>query len=212
MMLLSMLIIGFTSCEDLIGGGNKLPADMVMENTEFSLPAKGGKVELKFKPLSAWTALSEDAWVKISPESGEASKEEVVVTITAGKNEGEKRTASVVLSFETNDITITIEQDAAEAVIPEDPEDPKDPDDPENPDDPNTPDPDDPENPDDPNTPDPDDPENPDDPNTPDPDDPNTPDPDDPENPEDPDTPVVPEDPTGGTEDVDKGEDVGFTK
>ena len=92
MMLLSMLVIGFTSCEDLIGGEDKLPADMVMENTEFSLPAKGGKVELKFAPLSAWTALSEDAWLKISPESGEASEKEVVVTITAKENKGEKRT------------------------------------------------------------------------------------------------------------------------
>ena len=70
MMLLSMLIIGLTSCDDLMGGGNnKVPADMVMENTEFSLPAEGGKVELKFTPLSDWAALSEDEWVKCSPES-----------------------------------------------------------------------------------------------------------------------------------------------
>ena len=55
-----------------------LPKEMVMETTEFSLAADGGNIDLKFIPLSSWTALCEEDWVNCSQQSGEASAEETV--------------------------------------------------------------------------------------------------------------------------------------
>lgn len=106
---IAMLIL--TACPKVNPEG---PKEMVLETTEFTLPAEGGKVELKFTPLSSWTALSEDKWLDYSPEAGEASSDEVVLVIKAEENSGEERKATLVLSFETNDIAITITQEEAE--------------------------------------------------------------------------------------------------
>ena len=99
-----------------------LPKEMVMETTEFSLSADGGKIDLKFIPLSSWTALCEEDWVNCSQQSGEASVEETVLTVDVSENKGAERTAELVLSFETNDITITIKQAGAEAPVIEETE------------------------------------------------------------------------------------------
>ena len=65
-----------------------LPKEMVMDTTEFSFSAEGGKIELKFIPLYSWTALCEEDWVNCSQLSGEASAEEAVLTIAVSENKG----------------------------------------------------------------------------------------------------------------------------
>lgn len=99
-----------------------LPKEMVMDTTEFSLSADGGKIDLKFIPLSSWTALCEEDWVSCSQQSGEASAEETVLTVAVSENKGAERTAELILSFETNDITITIKQAGSEAPVIEETE------------------------------------------------------------------------------------------
>lgn len=215
-LILVSAILCFTSCDQLAMLGNQ----MKLDQTEFDLPAAGGEVRVSFTPLSSWSVECSDSFVKLNPSSGEASENPVTLVIKVEENKDvEKRTIKVLLSFETNDIVLTIRQDGA--TPPDTPVDP-DPDDP-NPDDPNPddPNPDDP-NPDDPNPddPDPDDP-NPDDPNPddPNPDDPNPddPDPDDPDpddpnpddpNPDDPNPDDPDEESDGSTEDVIPGDDI----
>ena len=114
---IAMLIL--TACPKVNPEG---PKEMVLETTEFTLPAEGGKIELKFTPLSSWTALCEEDWVNCSQQSGEASAEETVLTVDVSENKGAERTAELVLSFETNDITITIKQAGAEAPVIEETE------------------------------------------------------------------------------------------
>ena len=140
---MSMVCIGFTSC-DLLAG--LTGSQMVMDKTEFSLPAEGGQIELKFIPTSAWSATCSEDFISFSPASGDSLLVEVAVIVTVEKNEGEERVATLMLSFETNDIAITITQ----AGVPVD--NPSTPDTPDNPDTPDTPD--NPENPDTPDNPD----------------------------------------------------------
>ena len=216
-MLLSALL-GMTSCEDF------LASQMKLDQTEFTLPAKGGEIKVSFVPISSWTASCSDSFVTLNPTKGDQSEASVSLSIKVGENtDTAVRTIKVLLSFETNDIVLTIKQDGATPPDDPNPDDP-DPDDPDPDDpDPDDPDPDDPNpddpNPDDPNPddPDPDDPNpddpNPDDPNPDDPD-PDDPDPDDP-NPDDPDPDDPdPDDPdgsdegTGSTEDVIPGDEI----
>ncbi len=107
MLVLSMALIGVTSCDEL----EKQPTEMVLDTTVFNLPVDGGEIELKFVPITAWTAQSEDSWISYDPKSGEASTEEVTMKIKVDKNRKEARTAKLVLSFETNDVIITIDQE-----------------------------------------------------------------------------------------------------
>lgn len=109
---IAMLIM--TACPKVNPEG---PGEMVLETTELTLPAEGGEVELKFTPLSSWTAQCEDSWVKYSPASGDASEEEVVLVIKAGRNSGEARTSELLLSFETNDVVVTITQEGSEGGV-----------------------------------------------------------------------------------------------
>ncbi len=111
---ISVAVLILSACTQKTPEG---PTEMVMDTTEFSLAAEGGTIELKFIPISSWTALCEESWVSYTPESGDALKEEAVLTIEVSANSGGERTAELVLSFETNDITITINQGGASAPV-----------------------------------------------------------------------------------------------
>ena len=80
----------------------------------FNLTHEAGQVEVKFTPNSSWTAFSEDDFITFDPKEGTASAEEVVMTVFIAQNDGDARTAKIVVSFETNDVEITINQDAKE--------------------------------------------------------------------------------------------------
>ena len=92
------------------------PAEMVMEDTEFEISSAGGEIELNFTPLFPWTAECEESWIKYTPQSGDLSTGETVLTIDVAANYGEKRVAMFLLSFETDTIKVTITQDAAEFI------------------------------------------------------------------------------------------------
>ena len=111
MLLLSAFAVGFSSCDALFG--EKEPQsleEMVIEETEFTVPAEGGEIEVTFTPNSSWTALCEERWVDWSPEDGEASERKVTIVVEVDENDGEEREADLVISFETNDVVIEITQ------------------------------------------------------------------------------------------------------
>ena len=88
------LCVGITSCEEPIG-----PQETLVKTTQFNLPQEGGSVEVKFTPFTSWSISCDSDFITIDPTSGDASEEEVVVTVTVAPNEGEARTASLVVSF-----------------------------------------------------------------------------------------------------------------
>lgn len=131
------------SCDDLQlpGMGDKV----VLEETQFSLPASGGKVEVSFVPLSSWSATCAESFVTITPSSGEASAEEITISIAVEKNTTPlERVIKVLLTIADQDIVLTITQDGA-VNGPDTPDNPTPPD--PGPDNPSEPDPDDPPGP-----------------------------------------------------------------
>ena len=104
-------VLCLSSCD-----GFQMPGvgdDFTLEKTEFALPAEGGKVEVTFIPVTSWSAQCADASVTISPASGEASTEEITLSISVGKNtKSEARVIKVLLSIADKDYVLTITQDA----------------------------------------------------------------------------------------------------
>lgn len=115
-----------------------------LDQTEYNLPAIGGDVKVSFVPLSSWSVSCSDSFVKINPSSGLVSEDPVTLVIRVEENKDpQERTIKVLLTFETNDIVLTIKQAGA---VPDAPDNPDNPDTPDNPDNPDNPD--DPDNPD----------------------------------------------------------------
>ena len=103
-----MSLIGYTSC---FPQEEPTPSEMVFATTEFSVSADGGVIELKFVPTSSWSASCQESFISYDPKSGDASENEVVMTINVDKNKKEARKAVLTLSFETNDVLFTIDQE-----------------------------------------------------------------------------------------------------
>ena len=90
-------------------GGNG--DEIVLEETKFSLPAEGGRVDVTFVPVAAWSATCAESFVTITPSSGEMSAEEVTVSISVGKNTTPlERVIKVLLTVGEQDIVLTITQ------------------------------------------------------------------------------------------------------
>lgn len=104
-------VLCLSSCD-----GFQLPGaedDFTLEKTEFTLPAEGGKVEVTFIPVTSWSAQCADASVAISPAFGEASTEEITLSISVGKNsQTDARVIKVLLSIADKDYVLTITQAA----------------------------------------------------------------------------------------------------
>ena len=110
-------LLCLSSCEEfqMPGLGN----DFTLEQTEFTVPAEGGKVEVTFIPVTSWSAQCADASVTISPAYGEASTEEITLSISVGKNtKSEAKVIKVLLSIADKDYVLTISQ-AAKASEPD---------------------------------------------------------------------------------------------
>ena len=85
-----------------------------IETTEYSISAAGGEIEVKFVPVLAWTATCEEEWLTFSPASGDATEEEVVMTLSVTSNGLAMRAADIVLSTETGNVHLTVVQEAAD--------------------------------------------------------------------------------------------------
>ena len=129
-------LLCFTSCDQFSIPDNQIKLDQ----TEFNLPAAGGEIKVSFVPLSAWSVMCSDPSVKLTPSSGEKSDEliSLVIKVDANKSEEEK-IIKILLTFETDDIVLTVKQAAAIPDTPDNPDIPDNPDTPDNPDIPDTP-------------------------------------------------------------------------
>lgn len=140
-------VLFLASCDEFpMPGGD----EVVLEETRFSLPADGGRVDVTFVPLASWSVSCAESFVTISPESGVKSDKEVTFSISVGRNPATaERVIKVLLTVGEQDIVLTITQ----AGTAEDPGLPDNPDNPEKPDDPPGPGPEDPNDPEDPEDP-----------------------------------------------------------
>lgn len=121
-------LLCFTSCDQFSIPDNQIKLDQ----TEFNLPAAGGEIKVSFVPLSAWSVMCSDPSVKLTPSSGEKSDEliSLVIKVDANKSEEEK-IIKILLTFETDDIVLTVKQAAAIPDTPDNPDIPDNPDTPE---------------------------------------------------------------------------------
>lgn len=99
----------FASCTALFPEGENA---IRIDATEYSVPAEGGEVQIKFVPVLAWTAACEEEWLTFSPASGDASAEEVIMTLSADSNGLSMRTAEIILSTSAGEVTITLIQES----------------------------------------------------------------------------------------------------
>lgn len=122
LILLSALFF-FISCDEFPMSGNQSE----LEQTEFRLPSSGGEVKVTFIPLSSWSVSCSDSFVHLNPSSGEKSEDAVTLMIRVEENKAsDERKIKVLLSFETNDIVLTIIQEGAISDNPDDPGDHED--------------------------------------------------------------------------------------
>ena len=108
---LACTILPLCSCDMLNLGGNQ---EMRIETTDYTLAPEGGVIEVKFVPVLAWTATCSENWLTCTPASGEASEEEVVMTVMISPNFTSKRIAEIVLSTAAGDVCITVVQKATD--------------------------------------------------------------------------------------------------
>lgn len=129
LLLASILGIAFlSSCDEFPFPGSGDGDDFVLEKTDFTLPATGGNVDVTFIPVTSWSAQCADPFVTINPASGQASDQEVTLTIKVAPNyEPVERVIKVLLSIADKDVVLTVIQSANEPNIPDNPSDPTDP-------------------------------------------------------------------------------------
>ena len=73
--------------------------------TSINAPDVGGDYTITLNALQAWTATSEESWIKVSPMNGEAGTAEVSIKLSANKETAES-TGKVV--FQSSDQTIEL--------------------------------------------------------------------------------------------------------
>ena len=73
--ILSLISVAFllTSCDEF---SSLFPPTSILDKTEYSIPADGGTVSIKFTPTASWTAQIDVDFVTLSATSGEASETE----------------------------------------------------------------------------------------------------------------------------------------
>lgn len=75
------------------------PEIVISGDKEFSVASEGGSGTVTFTSNVDWTAVPDDAWMIVSPESGKASKSPVTITFSCGENPNLKnRSTYIVLS------------------------------------------------------------------------------------------------------------------
>lgn len=121
-----LILVGAASC--------KKPKDEVklveIAQKEYTLAQKGGRVEVHFIPLTAWSVSSSADFVSFEPSSGQASKEEVKVGVVVEENASPyDRDIIVKFSFVYNQVNIKITQKG----LTDSPDKPDRPDVPDNP-------------------------------------------------------------------------------
>jgi len=88
-----------------------------LDETDFTVSADGEEIEIEFTAVSDWEATWDADWITVDPEAGDEG-DEVVMTIEVDKNKSdEEREAEITLAFKSNNVVITITQEAEEEVV-----------------------------------------------------------------------------------------------
>ena len=116
--ILSLISVAFllTSCDEF---SSLLPPTSILDKTEYSIPADGGTVSIKFTPTASWTAQIDVDFVTLSATSGEASETEYELVATVAKNTADtSRTATISLKVGESSVDVKLVQEAA-ATLPD---------------------------------------------------------------------------------------------
>ncbi len=126
--LLALVALGgifTTSCEGLedvigsvTGDGNK-NVDLSVTPAKLTIPADGGSATFALNAPQAWSVTSDADWLSIDPAAGVSG--EHVITVSADKNEGELRTATVKVESGKVSASLTVEQPGAGGTGPVNP-------------------------------------------------------------------------------------------
>ena len=98
----------FVGCKDT-GEDSELPV-LSVNPTEVSVDKAGGSQTFTVKSNRDWTVKADADWLAVNPTSGNASKKETTITVTALQNTGFNRTGTVTVSTEFDYKTVTVTQ------------------------------------------------------------------------------------------------------
>ncbi|MDR1336267.1 MAG: BACON domain-containing protein [Tannerella sp.] len=90
------------------------PPSLSLLPDSIGFPAAGGSQYLAVLSNVAWTEVSSEAWVTVSPATGSGDG---ALTVTAAANTGEARAATLVLTGSGLTQTVTVTQESAQQVI-----------------------------------------------------------------------------------------------
>ncbi len=95
------------------GKNNTEPAKQVFEvsGTTLSFSVDGGTSTLTIKSSSSWQYSANAAWVSVTPPGRAGSDTPVEVSITAGKNNGDERTATITFTSGSLSKTVNVTQE-----------------------------------------------------------------------------------------------------
>ena len=83
---------------------------LTVSSASVSIAKEGGNASVSVTANTAWTAVCEADWLRVSPASGAASGAAVAVTLTAAENTGSARKAAVTFSTGELSATVTVSQ------------------------------------------------------------------------------------------------------
>ena len=98
----------FVGCKDP-EENSELPS-LSVNQTEISVDKTGGTQTFTVKSNRDWTVTADADWLAVNPASGNASKKDATVTVTALQNTGYNRTGTVTVKTEFDYKTVTVTQ------------------------------------------------------------------------------------------------------
>lgn len=98
----------FVGCKET-GEDSELPS-LSVNPTEISVDKAGGSQTFTVKSNRDWTVTADADWLAVNPASGNASKKDATVTVTALQNTGYNRTGTVTVKTEFDYKTVTVTQ------------------------------------------------------------------------------------------------------
>ena len=123
--LLALVVLGgifATSCEgigevigNVTGNGDKT-LDLSVTPAKLTIPADGGSATFALTAPQTWSASSDASWLSIDPAAGVSGEQ--VITVSADKNEGEFRSATVKVESGKVSASVVIEQAPVEGTGP----------------------------------------------------------------------------------------------
>ena len=108
---IALALVCLASCQ-------KAPFLTMTGSHNYNFTDHGGTQSFSFSCNREWRASASDSWIRISPSSGEASKEEITVTITCESNTTyEDRNCTISIIAEDLNETISVSQEQNKGIV-----------------------------------------------------------------------------------------------